>query len=164
MPAAMHRLQVMSSRGAQRIKTPRAKRACVPSALSTIDLIFVSSRRLTRDVVRHDAGEKITVFNVGKTDSRKKRGQFTRRIELANGVREVADTFHALGGAAEELCREPYREAQIDEVRNLYYSRFRAEHIVMTEDAPRFENAIDLPKYPNDLKMTRRELQRHGIE
>jgi hypothetical protein len=117
-----------------------------------------------RDVIAHNACEKRPAFCTDETDFLEKLGQFAWRVEVPYGIREVANTLHALGGTPEKLGRKPYREAQVDEVRHLDDPRRRAEHITMAEDATRFENPIDLLERSDELEMARCKLERHGIE
>lgn len=122
------------------------------------------AQRFMRDVIGYNACEKPPTFCTDETDFLEKLGQFVWRVEVPYGIREVANTLHALGGAPEKLGSKPYREAQIDEVRHLDDPRRRAEHIIMAEDATRFENPIDLLERSDDLEMARCKLERHGIE
>ena len=73
--------------------------------------------RLTRDVVGQNAGEKITTFDASETNPLEKHCQLTWCVEMSYSVREVTNTFLALGRTPENHCREPYRETQIDQVR-----------------------------------------------
>jgi hypothetical protein len=117
-----------------------------------------------RDVIGYNAREKAPTFCTDKTDFPEKLGQFAWRVEVPYGIREVANTLHALGGTPEKPGSKPYREAQVDEVRHLDDPRRRAEHIIMAEDATRFENPIDLLERSDDLEMARCKLERHRIE
>src|SRR5665811_586129 len=115
-------------------------------------------RRLTRDVVGHNAGEKAPTFDADETDSLEQLGQLTWRIEVPYHIREVANTLHAFGRTPKKLCRKPYRETQIGQVWHFDDPRCRAKHIIMAEDAARLENPTDLLERSNDLEMARSEL------
>src|SRR5664279_4826019 len=125
---------------------------------------FVLGGRLSRDVIAHDAGEKIAAFNLDKAESVEKFAQLTRRVEMLYGIREIANTLHALGGTAEQFCREPDRASYKSQIRHFDQSRFRPQHIIVAEDAARFEHAADFVKRADNLEMARRELQRHAVE
>ena len=71
---------------------------------------------LTRDVVGQNAGEKITSFDASETNPLEKHCQLTWCVEMSYSVREITNTFLALGRTPENHCREPYRELQIDQV------------------------------------------------
>jgi hypothetical protein len=64
-------------------------------------------------MVGHNAREKAPTFDADETDTLEKLGQLTWRIEVPYGIREVANTLHALGRTPEKLCRKRYRETQI---------------------------------------------------
>ena len=65
---------------------------------------------------------------------------------MVDRVGKITDTFHALGRAAEQLGREPDREPQIHQVRDFDDARRRAQHVVVAEDAARFENTPEFGK------------------
>src|SRR5512139_1807670 len=73
----------------------------------------VLGQRFTCDVVGHNARDKVPTFDADEADSLEKLVQLSWRIEVPYRIREVPNTFHALGRAPEKLCRKPYRETQI---------------------------------------------------
>jgi hypothetical protein len=64
-------------------------------------------------MVGHNARDKAPTFDADEADSVEKLVQLKWRIEIPYRIREVTNTFHALGRTPENLCRKPYRETQI---------------------------------------------------